>query len=71
LSFAVSPETRRLWLDRCIGLAIHTKDESLIETVIYTIGDRYLEYPGLVQSIERIKEESRKVRLAMERMQRA
>jgi len=43
----MSIEVLQQWWDKCVDLAVQTGNESLVESLIYTIGD-YREYPELV-----------------------
>lgn len=55
------------WRDRCIELALQTHDESLVESLIYTLGDRYREYPLLKAEVEQLTLTSSRVALAAKR----
>lgn len=67
LAASISPETCRLWLEKCIDLAHRTRDESLLESILYTIGDEYMKYPELRKSIEEAQVRSNKIRQAIQK----
>ena len=63
----MSIEVLRLWLTKCIDLALLTKDESLVESLLYTLGAGYREYPALDVVARGLARDSRRVSLALQR----
>ena len=55
------------WLQRCIDIACRTRDPSLVESLVYTLGPRVQDYPELTAVIRELRRESRPVALAVER----
>ena len=55
------------WLQRCIDIACRTRDASLVESLVYTLGPRVKDNSELAAVIREIRKESRPVALAMER----
>ena len=63
----MSIEVLNEWIDACKGLAIMTKHESLLESLIYTLGDRIGDDQELMKIIEAASIDSRKIRQALEK----
>ena len=55
------------WLQRCIDIACRTRDASLVESLVYTLGPRVQDNSELAAVIREIRRVSRPVALAMER----
>jgi hypothetical protein len=66
----MSLEVLQQWLRKCVNLASHTRDESLVESLVYTLGTRYHEYPSLDAAIHDLASTSRRVSLAIQRQER-
>ena len=49
----MSIEVLQRWCDKCIELAVKTGDESLVESLIYTVGD-YRKYPALDVVVQKL-----------------
>ena len=63
----MSIEVLQQWLAKCIDLASKTDDESLVESLVYTLGTRYKEYPVLDSMVHNLASRSRRVFLALQR----
>lgn len=55
------------WTERSIELSIRTPDPSLVEGVIYTLGERIHSYPALVSVIDDLKGRVPTIAMALER----
>ena len=49
----MSIEVLQQWLEKCVELAVRTQDDSLVESLIYTLGDyrKYLALESVVQQV--------------------
>ena len=63
----MSIELLRQWIAKCVDLASRTGDESLVESLIITLGHRYNEYPELAAVVGRLARVSRLVSVALRR----
>ena len=61
----MSVEVLNEWVDVCKGLAIMTKNESLLESLIYTLGDRIEDDQELMKVIETASDGSKKIQQAI------
>jgi len=66
-----SPDVLVQWRAKCIELASQTHNESLVESLIYTLGKRYTDYPKLESVIRELCSNSRPVALALQRQDSA
>lgn len=53
------------WIDACADVALHDGHESLIESLLYTIGDGIEEYPALSELARSMAPESMPIRRAL------
>jgi len=65
----MSIEILQQWLAKCVTLASQTGDESLVESLVYTLGTRYKEYPVLNSMVLDLASRSRRVFLALQRQE--
>ena len=63
----MSVDQHSQWLDKCIELAIQSHDESLVESLVYTLGKRYQEHANLNALIEEMAQASPCVSKAVQR----
>lgn len=63
----MSVEILRVWIDACVKLAVETRNESLLESLVYTLGARVKSYADLNAVIALISSSSSKIRLAQQR----
>ena len=63
----MSIEVLRMWVDACVDLACETHNESLVESLVYTLGRRVENAPELHRVVKLISGSSQKIRLAVER----
>jgi hypothetical protein len=63
----MSVEVHKDWTGKCVELAIRTKDESLLESLIYTLQKDVKEFEGLQLAIDAAIIGSRKIQLALQR----
>lgn len=56
------------WRAKCVDIAVMTRDESLVESLICTLGHEYKRYPVLAQIIEDLNLVSPRVRKALRRL---
>ena len=63
----MSIEVLRMWMDACVALACETHNESLVESLVYTLGRRVESAPQLQHVVTLLFASSQKVRLAVER----
>ena len=63
----MSVEVLRMWMDACVELACETHNESLVESLVYTLGRRVESSPELQRVVTLVSGSSQKVRLAVER----
>jgi hypothetical protein len=56
------------WRGRCVEIACATSDASLVESLIYTLGDQLVNHPELADVIRVARERSPKVALAVQRV---
>jgi hypothetical protein len=57
----------REWIDSCVNLAIVSRNDSLLESLVYTLGSRIIDYDALNSAIKERAANSRKIQLAIER----
>jgi len=55
------------WRVACISLALKIKDESLLESLVYTLGSEIQNYKDLWYLIEGISDKSQRIKLALQR----
>jgi hypothetical protein len=60
----MSVELLKQWRDRCVELACESRDESLLESLIYVLGSAYHQNPALAAVVESKAATSLKVRKA-------
>jgi hypothetical protein len=53
------------WIDRCLLMAIATRDESLVESLLWTLGRDAIEHDELMQVASELSRGSFKVRRAL------
>jgi hypothetical protein len=63
----MSKETRAEWVRACVELAVDTHDESLVESLIYTLHGKQHENQELREVIAAVEETSPRVRMAKQR----
>jgi len=61
----MSIDMLRNWVDACITLAIQTKDESLIESLIYVEAEDLINHPELIEIIKEKAKYSRLIKRAV------
>lgn len=57
-------ETRKAWISKCIEVAVKSQDESLTESLIWTLRSKIENFDGLFESIEGLKTYSPKINRA-------
>lgn len=67
LRVPMSIEVLSEWLDACIALALRTYNESLLESLVYTLGSEIQDYKELWAAVVDISGKSRKIQLALQR----
>ena len=63
----MSVDTLQEWLGRSIDVANQSRDSSLVESLIYTLGGQIKEHPELVELVKELQPGSRAIALALER----
>ncbi|MBC7929889.1 MAG: hypothetical protein H7Z38_04905 [Rubrivivax sp.] len=58
-------ETSRAWISACVNLAVNSKDESLVESLVWVLRSELPKYDGLIHTAKHLSATSFKVKRAM------
>jgi hypothetical protein len=63
----MSFEVLTAWTDQCVKIALKSNDESLLESLVYTLGSNLSEYPNLESTIISKSSKSSKIKCALQK----
>jgi hypothetical protein len=64
----ISPEVARSWVDACFDVALNGRDNSLVESLLYTVPERCQERDGFMALAAELGEGNPRVKRAMNRL---